>query len=132
MATYKGSGSVQDGLHVRDELELPHTDPWPEAISERLRPLVRLADLRPLVTLSARRERFLVVRGGEAQAELTFDEVTGLDATGSGAVRFRELELELFPATDELADLTAPLDLPGLTPHAGDKLSHTLTLLGRL
>ena len=57
---------------------------------------------------------------------------TGLDGTGHNDVRFRELELELFPATEvDLTSLTAPLDLPDLTPHAGDKLSHTLKLLGR-
>ena len=78
------------------------------------------------------------IHDGEAQAELTFDEVTGFDvtrlnATGHKEVRFREIELELFPATEGgLANLTAPLDLPGLTPHEGDKLSHTLKLFGRL
>lgn len=142
LATFKSSGTVHDGLHVRDELELPHTDPWPAGILERLTPLGVVEQLAPLALLSARRERFLVVKGDKPQAELTFDEVTGVDVTGvdvtglavtgSEEVRFRELELELFPGTEvDLATLTAPLDLPGLTPHAGDKLSHTLRLLGR-
>ena len=137
LATFKGSGSVQNGLHVRDELELPYTDRWPAEILERLTPLGVTERLKPLVELSARRERFCVVKDGEAQAELTFDEVKGFDMTGHKTghkeVQFRELELELFPMTEGgLANLTAPLDLPGLTPHAGDKLSHTLRLLGRL
>ena len=138
LATFKGSGSVQNGLHIRDELELPYTDRWPAEILERLDLLVLAENLGPLIELSARRERFFVVRDGEAQAELTFDEVTGFDvtrlnATGHKEVRFREIELELFPATEGgLANLTAPLDLPGLTPHEGDKLSHTLKLFGRL
>lgn len=133
LATFKSSGSVQDGLHVRDELELPYTDRWPAEILERLTPLGVTQRLEPLAELSARRERFWVVKDGEAQAELTFDEVIGFGVTGHKEVRFRELELELFPATEgDLTNLTAPLNLPELTPHAGDKLSHTLRLLERL
>lgn len=134
LATFKSSGSVRDGLHVRDELELPYTDRWPAEILERLTPLGVTQRLEPLAELSARRERFWVVKGGEAQAELTLDEVTGFDVTRRKKVRFRELELELFPNTQtgQLEALTAPLDLPGLTPHMGDKLSHTLRLLERL
>ncbi len=133
LATFKDSGSVQNDLHVRDEIELPYTDRWPAEILERLAPLGVTERLKPLVELSARRERFWVVKDGEAEAELTLDEVTGLDVTSRKEVRFRELELELFPTTDgDLANLTAPLDLSGLTPHGGDKLSHTLKLLGRL
>ena len=133
LATFKSSGTVQDGLHVRDEVELPYTDRWPAEILEKLTPLGVTEKLTPLVELSARRERFWVVKDGAAEAELTFDEVTGLDVKGHKEVRFRELELELFPATEgDLTKLTAPLDLPELTPHAGDKLSHTLRLLEQL
>lgn len=136
LTTFKGSGTVRDGLHVREEIELPYVDRWPAEISDQLVSLGVTGQLRPLAELSARRERFWVVKDGEAQAELTFDEVTGLDVTGHKShreVRFREIELELFPTTEgDGANLTAPLDLPELTPHAGDKLSHTLRLLGRL
>ncbi len=134
LATFKSSGSVQDGLHVRDEIELPFTDRWPAEIVERLSPLVPAEKLTPLAELSARRERFWVMKDGEAQAELTLDEVTGLDMTGRKEVRFREIELELFPNAQmgNLEALTTSLNLPSLTPHAGDKLSHTLRLLERL
>lgn len=141
-ATFKGAGVVVNGLHVRGEIELPYTDRWPAEILDRLVSLGVTEQLGPLAELSARRERFLIVRSGETQAELTFDEVTGFEVTGFDVtshtshkeVQFQELELELFPNTrmGDLEALTAPLALPDLTPHAGDKLSHTLKLLGRL
>lgn len=134
LATYKGSGTVRDGLHTRDEVELPYTESWPDEILGRLEPLGVTGELRPLLELSARRERFLVVSGDEPQAELTFDEVAGRDLTTMRPeVRFRELEVELLPTTKgDLGNLVAPLDLPELMPHAGDKLSHALHLLGWL
>ena len=133
LVTYKGAGVVTNGLHVRDEIELPYTERWPAKILDRLTPLGVTGRLPPRRQFGERPERFLIIKSGEAQAELTFDEVTGLDVTGRKEVRFRELELELFPATEgDLSSFTAPLALPGLTPHAGDKLSHALRLLGRL
>ena len=105
---------------------------------ERLTPFGVTGRLEPLAELSARRERFWVLQDGEAQAELTLDEVTGfgvmeVDVTRRKKVQFREIELELLPTTEgDLTSLATPLDLPDLTPHAGDKLSHVLKLLERL
>ena len=129
VATYKGAGTVDGSLHTREELELPYTAPWPAEILAKLEPLGVVNTLAPLVELTTQRQRFLLVKDGQAQAELTFDEVTS--TRGEQRVAFRELELEALPETSDadLQTLALPLGQPGLTPHAEDKLTLALKLL---
>ena len=131
-ATYKGAGVIDGSLHTREELELPYKDPWPDAILEKLEPLGVLDTLEPLLELTTTRQRYLLVKKGQAQAELTFDDVTSV--YGEQRATFLELELEALLDTPD-SDLEAfvrPLEQPGVTPHTQDKLTHALTLLGRL
>ena len=130
-ATYKGTGVVNGSLHTREELELPYTAPWPDAILEKLEPLGVIDKLEPLLELSTARQRYLLVKAGKTQAELTFDEVTSTH--GEQCVTFLELELEAAPDTPDadLETFAAPLTQSGLTPHTQDKLTHALILLGR-
>ena len=132
LATYKGAGTVSGSLHTREELELPHTEPWPKAILEKLKPLGVLDLLAPLLELTTRRQRYLLLKDGQPQAELTFDDVNSVDS--KRRVTFYELELEASPDTPdaELAAFAKPLEGFGLTPHVQDKLTQALTLLGRL
>ena len=128
-ATYKGAGTVDGSLHTREELELPYISPWPPEILEKLGPLGVVDKLEPLLELTTRRRRYLLVKEGQPRAELTFDEVTS--TRGEHRVAFRELELEAsadLPVGD-LEALARPLEQPGLTPHAEDKLTLALTLL---
>ena len=129
VATYKGAGTVDGSLHTREELELPYTAPWPAEILAKLEPLRVLGMLEPLVELTTQRQRYHLVKAGRTQAELTFDEVTG--TRGERRVAFRELELEALPGTSDadLQTLAPPLEQPGLTPHAEDKLTLALKLL---
>ena len=129
VATYKGAGTVDGSLHTREELELPYTAPWPAEILAKLEPLGVVNTLAPLVELTTQRQRYLLVKNGQAQAELTFDEVTS--TRGERRVAFRELELEALPGTSnaDLQTLALPLEQPGLTPHAEDKLTLALKLL---
>lgn len=132
LATYKGPGDVVGSLHVREEIELPFVRPWPEAIRAKLASLgVGEAQPLPLLSLHTTRIRYLLARAdGTPLAELSFDEVTA--AHGDRKVTFRELELEAHPGTPEapFEVLAGSLTLLGLLPHAGDKLTHALRLLG--
>ena len=132
LATYKGADAVKGSLHTREELELPHTEPWPREILDKLGPLGVAETLEPLLELTTQRQRYLLVKNGQTQAELTFDEVTSV--YGEQRAGFLELELEAAPDTPDadLEMLARPLEQPGLTPHTQDKLTHALTLLGRL
>jgi len=131
LATYKGPGDVVGSLHVREEIELPFVSPWPEAIRAKLASLgVGEAQPLPLLSLHTTRTRHVLLREGTALAELSFDEVTA--AHGDREVTFRELELEAHPGTPEapFEALAEHLTRLGLVPHAGDKLTHALRLLG--
>lgn len=132
LATYKGPGDVVGSLHVREEIELPFVSPWPEPIRAKLASLgVGEGALEPLLSLHTTRTRYLLTRAdGTPLAELSFDEVTA--AHGDRKVTFRELELEAHPGTPEapFEALAEHLTGLGLVPHAGDKLTHALRLLG--
>jgi inorganic triphosphatase YgiF len=132
LATYKGAGRVTGSHHAREEIELPYVAPWPAEIMAKLAPLGVLDRLEPLVQLRTRRSRYLLIEGTEPRAELSFDEVTA--SYGAEEVAFDELELEAHPEVgdDAFERLAQPLEGFGLSPHAGDKLSHALTLLGLL
>ncbi len=132
LATYKGAGVVKGSLHTREELELPYSEPWPREIMDKLEPLGVAETLAPLLELTTRRQRYLLVKNDQTRAELTFDEVTSV--YGEACVTFLELELEAAPGTPDtdLEMLARPLEQSSLTPHAQDKLTHALTLLGRL
>lgn len=137
LATYKGAGRVTNSLHAREEIERPYVAPWPPEIMAKLAPLGVLGRLEPLVQLHTRRSRYLVVEdinpeNADPRAELSFDEVRA--SHGARQVAFDELELEAHPEVgdDTFERLAQPLEGFGLSPHAGDKLSHALTLLGLL
>lgn len=132
LATYKGSGAVVGTLHTREEIEVPFTKPWPEAVGAKLTTLgVAEEQLEPLVDLYTTRTRYLLYNPDDPAplAELSFDEVKATH--GGRTVQFKELELEAQPDTPDadLAELAEVLSRFGLTPHAGDKLTHALTLL---
>lgn len=132
LATYKGPGEVVGSLHVREEVEVPFVRPWPEPVQTKLDLLgVDHGGLEPLLSLHTTRTRSLLTRAdGTPLAELSFDEVTA--ARGDREVTFRELELEAHPGTPEapFEALAENLTRLGLLPHAGDKLTHALRLLG--
>ena len=137
LATYKGAGVVNGSLHTREELELPcHNfsdgDFWPPEILAKLEPLGVVNTLAPLLELVTERQRYLLLESKQAQAELSFDEVTS--TRGAQSVTFRELELEALSETSErdLETLARPLKQPGLVPHAEDKLTLALRLLEQL
>lgn len=134
LATYKTSGVVQGSLHVREEIELPYSAPWPPKILAKLAPLGVLETLEPLVQLRTRRIRYLVYdapyKAQNPLAELSLDDVSC--SHGAKQMAFKELELEAIPTLPDAAfsDLAAILGTFGLSPHRGDKVSHALTLLG--
>jgi len=130
LATYKGPGKVSGSLHVREEIELPFVSPWPEPIRAKLASL-GVGEAQPLLSLHTTRTRHVLARAdGTPLAELSFDEVTATH--GDREVMFRELELEAHPGTPEapFEVLAGSLTRLGLVPHAGDKLTHALRLLG--
>jgi CHAD domain-containing protein len=91
--------------------------------------ILRGATLGPVAHIStARRRRRLLDGGGQVLAEVTDDRVTG-QPTGSAAVDWREIEVELAEQTDaELLDkIEARLLRSGLTRSAsGSKLGRVL------
>lgn len=132
MATYKGPGVVVGSLHTREEIEVPFTEPWPEAVGAKLGALgVTASRLEPVLDLYTTRTRYLLYGSGSSVlAELSFDEVRAVH--GERTVQFNELELEAHPDTPDatLTRLSAALVAFDLTPHESDKLTHALSLLG--
>lgn len=136
LATFKGAGVVQDGLHQREELELPlEDDTWPTAIRHRLAEITSLVHLQAVLELTTRRTSYQIGLQGEAIAELSIDEVAASYPDGKTSVHFVELELELLGAPSVQADkvLTATVaDLQQALPlseNSTNKLERALALL---
>jgi inorganic triphosphatase YgiF len=130
LVTLKRKGRGQDGLHRREELELPFTGDWPEGLREALRGLDP-GSLEPVADLFAERRRFVITREERALAELSFDAVRAVRPGGGASAFFREVELEALTA-----DAETPAHLAGvlqgglrLSPNAVNKLERARALL---
>ena len=122
VATLKGRGSVVDGVHERDELEvtLPPEPAaatsgeapqptggapaeWPPEFGAHL-PGVELRALTPRMIITTERHRCTIVQDGAPVAELAFDEVACQPAAEAALsylvdeVLFHEVELEALSA----------------------------------
>ncbi len=134
VATLKGKGSVADGIHRREEYEVPATNPnpatWTHGVArERALQLLQGAPLVPLVTIRTTRHIITATRDQQAVAEICLDQVT-LEA-GQSHEGFCELEIELH-ADGTVADLSALVQhLSGeteLRPENRTKLQRGLAL----
>lgn len=122
VATLKSRGSVVDGVHERDELEVtlppepaaatggeaPQSTggapaEWPSEFGAHL-PGVELRALTPRMIITTERHRFTIVQDGAPVAELAFDEVACQPAAEAALsylvdeVLFHEVELEALSA----------------------------------
>ncbi len=126
------AGEVKDGLHDREELELPlQNGAWPEPIRARLEGLDTDA-LKPTLTLRNERTRYLVLEDKTELAELSLDEVTARRPGEAREVHFLELEIEARSGSDE--DLRGIAEVLKrfltLTPESLSKPRHAEALLG--
>lgn len=93
--TLKGGSRREGDAMVREELEVPGAPTeLPTEVSERLRGVIRLADLHPVVTLRTARHVVDLDAGGTPWAEVADDTVSVRDGDRE-VERFREVELEL-------------------------------------
>jgi triphosphatase len=145
LATLKHRGTVSEGLHRREEVELPMPDEaWPELIRQRLTGLIDLSALEPTVELITTRSKLIVSETGRLLAECALDEVEARRPGSANSVRFAELELEALAGAQVGAQQEAPLrdveDLKRvaaalqakvkLQPSALNKLERAQALLG--
>ena len=130
LATLKGAGEIEEGLHDREELELPLQDDWPQLIRKRLEG-VDTDSLQPYLLLHTERTRYLVLKNNTELAELALDEVTARRPAGGDEVWFLELEIEARAGSDE--DLRSIAEVLGrsftLTPEERTKPKHAHALL---
>ena len=107
VATLKCKGNTEEGLHVREEINIPaaSTDPDPElfrecSIGERFLQLVDGKDLKCIVETKINLKAFRIDTG-EGIFEFSIDE--GEVITEAGSVPISELEIELYSGdTEEL------------------------------
>ncbi|MDQ3814183.1 MAG: CYTH domain-containing protein [Armatimonadota bacterium] len=139
MLTLKAGGQVADGIHEREEIEVPllnsEYDPrrWPAEIGERVRALTRDEPLYPLIEVRIRRRTWAVERAGKLIGELVFDEGT-ISANGqTEPVREIEVEVKADGTRADLEHIGQRLlaSLP-LQPEARTKLQRGLALLAPL
>jgi triphosphatase len=151
VVTLKGGGRFSDGIHEREELEvpLPHRDQanhkpkdkepdceeynpdhWPAPLRERVLSLVGNERLLPLFTVEVHRRTWSVERDGRVIGELAFD--TGTITAGGRTEPIRELEVEIKEqgTRGDLEQLATCLQrqLP-LAPEPRTKLQRGLALL---
>jgi inorganic triphosphatase YgiF len=97
LVTLKGPGNVADGVHEREELELPtrHLEPagWPAEISERLRELVGDEQLQPIFEIHNHRRAWPLLEEGRVVGEVALDR--GSIEAGGRSQPLHELEVEL-------------------------------------
>src|SRR5579859_4367057 len=80
IATLKGAGHVQDGLHERDEWEQPIGDAdqprsWPAgAVRERVMHVLADQELQPILQIATARQHLIASLNSMALAELSLDE----------------------------------------------------------
>jgi inorganic triphosphatase YgiF len=142
LATLKSRGSVLQGLHERDEVEVPlpgdAPPPWPQAVAQLL-PGNAQDGLAPHMLITTVRHAFTVRRGGQPVAELAFDEVRAGPAAqvslqyAIDEARFDEVELEALPGGltgAQLRQVGAALqELLPLYPSDISKLERAASLL---
>jgi inorganic triphosphatase YgiF len=142
LATLKSRGSVLQGLHERDEVEVPLPDdappPWPQEVVKQL-PAGADDGLTPRMLITTLRHAFALRRGALQVAELAFDEVRAGPAAqvsleyAIDEARFDEVELEALPAGltgAQLREVGAALqELLPLYPSNISKLERATSLL---
>jgi triphosphatase len=137
LLTYKGPNLGSDGMHEREEIEIPLETPastdyqrWPHEIADRIAPLVGDAPLVPLVKLYVHRRKWQVENVGRMIGEMVLDQ--GIINAGGRTARVHELEVELKGEgeRDDLQALGQRLQeqLP-LQPQPRGKLQRGLALL---
>jgi triphosphatase len=133
IATLKGLGMVESGVHTREEWEGPAADHtpagWPEEIRARLQPLVGTESLEPLLEVHNRRYMWALLRDSVQIGELALDK--GTIVAAERQLSMHELEIEL--KGGKRSDLTAlcavvQYDLPA-QPEDRSKLARGLALL---
>lgn len=97
VVTLKGPGTVQNGVHAREEIELPATDRdprnWPAPIRERLHALIGDQPLQPLLAVHNNRRTWVLLRDGAPMGEVALDE--GTIQAGDRREPMHEMEIEL-------------------------------------
>ncbi len=97
VVTLKGPGTVEGGVHQREEWEEPTTghDPeaWPEAIRQRLQQLIGAQSIQPLLTVHNRRRTWILLQDQRVVGEVALDE--GEIVAGTEREPMHELEIEL-------------------------------------
>lgn len=97
VVTLKGPGTVEDGVHSREEIELPTEERapagWPGPIRERLEQLVGTQPLQPLLDVHNLRRSWPLRRDGAVIGEVALDK--GTIRAGERHEPMHELEIEL-------------------------------------
>lgn len=97
VVTLKGPGTVEAGIHSREEIELPTSDhapdSWPAPIRERLQRLIGTQPLKPLLVVQNGRRTWPLLRDGAVIGEVALDE--GTIQAGERHEPMHEIEIEL-------------------------------------
>ncbi len=133
IATLKGPGTVEGGIHTREEWEGPAADHtpsgWPEEIRTRLQPLIGAQSLQPLLEVHNCRYTWAILRDGKLVGELALDK--GIIVAAGRQLPMHELEIELKDGRrSDLAALCAVVQqhLPA-QPEDRSKFARGLALL---
>jgi triphosphatase len=123
LVTLKGPGTIKDGLHSREEIELPltHSSPeaWPDAIRSRIVALIGDQDVRPILTVHNLRTTWPLFRDGRVMGEVALDE--GSIVANDAQEPMHELEVELKGGRVEDIDAVRLLVLRQLPAHPEDR-----------
>lgn len=136
VVTLKGPGTVERGVHSREELELPTAseapDAWPAEVRARLQELVGDVALRPLLEVANHRRTWPLLRDGRTIGEVALDE--GQIIAGGRSEPMHELEIELKGGTPADLDTLSALVQQALPAHPEDrsKFARGLALLGAI
>lgn len=97
VVTLKGPGTVEAGIHSREEIEEPTGDRapegWPAPIRERLRQLIGAQPLQPLLEVQNWRRTWPLLRDGTPVGEVALDQ--GTIRAGERHEPMHEIEIEL-------------------------------------
>lgn len=135
LVTLKGPGTIEQGVHSREEIEEPAVglDPseWPAAIRKRLHALIDRQPIAPLVTIRNHRRTWPLLHGDRTIGEVALDE--GTISAGDAREPLHELEVELKGGTRddlEVVDQIVRRQL-GAQPNDRSKAARGLALLTR-